>query len=83
MVQNKLHYAVYGQTAAKVIYKRADSEKEFMGLTTFAVDFPTKKDISIAKNYLTKDELKILNRLVSEYFEITEMQAMKHKPICI
>ena len=81
MVQNKLHYAVHGQTAAEVIYKRADSEKEFMGLTTFSGDFPTKKDISIAKNYLTVDELKILNRLVSGYFEIAEMQAMKHKPM--
>ena len=81
MVQNKLHYAVHGQTAAEVIYKRANSEKEFMGLTTFSGDFPTKKDISIAKNYLTEDELKILNRLVSGYFEIAEMQAMKHKPM--
>ena len=81
MVQNKLHYTVHGQTAAEVIYKRADSEKEFMGLTTFTGDFPTKKDISIAKNYLTEDELKILNRLVSGYFEIAEMQAMKHKPM--
>lgn len=81
MVQNKLHYAVHGQTAAEVIYKRADSKKEFMGLTTFTGDFPTKKDISIAKNYLTEDELKILNRLVSGYFEIAEMQAMKHKPM--
>lgn len=81
MVQNKLHYAVHGQTAAEVIYKRADSEKEFMGLTTFFGDFPTKKDIGVAKNYLTEDELKILNRLVSGYFEIAEMQAMKHKPM--
>lgn len=81
MVQNKLHYAVHGQTAAEIIYKRADSKKEFMGLTTFTGDFPTKKDISIAKNYLTEDELKILNRLVSGYFEIAEMQAMKHKPM--
>ena len=81
MVQNKLHYAVLGQTAAEVIYKRADSEKEFMGLTNFTGDFPTKKDISIAKNYLTEDELKILNRLVSGYFEFAEMQAMKHKPM--
>ena len=81
MVQNKLHYAVHGQTAAEVIYKRADSEKEFMGLTTFSGDFPTKKDIGVAKNYLTEDELKILNRLVSGYFEIAEMQAMKHKPM--
>jgi len=81
MVQNKLHYAVHGQTAAEIIYKRADSTKEFMGLTTFSGAFPTRKDISIAKNYLTEDELKILNRLVSGYFEIAEMQAIKHKPM--
>jgi len=81
MVQNKFHYAVHGQTAAEIIYKRADSTKEFMGLTTFSGAFPTKKDISIAKNYLTEDELKILNRLVSGYFEIAEIQAMKHKPM--
>lgn len=80
MVQNKLHYAVHGQTAAEVIYKRVDSEKECMELTTFTGDFPTKKDVSIAKKYLTEDELKILNRLASGYFEITAMQAMKHKP---
>ena len=81
MVQNKLHYAVHGQTAAEVIYNRADSEKKFMGLTTFTGDFPTKKDIGVAKNYLKEDELKILNRLVSGYFAIAEMQAMKHKPM--
>lgn len=81
MVQNKLHYAVHGQTAAEVIYKRADSSKEFMGLRTFSGDFPTKKDIVVAKNYLTEDELKILNRLVAGYFEIAEMQAIKHKPM--
>lgn len=81
MVQNKLHYAVHGQTAAEVIYKRADSSKEFMGLTTFSGDFPIKKDIGVAKNYLTEDELKILNRLVAGYFEIAEMQAMKHNPM--
>lgn len=81
MVQNKLHYAVHGQTAAELIYKRADSTKEFMGLTTFSGAFPTKKDIGVAKNYLMEDELKILNRLVAGYFEIAEMQAMKHKPM--
>ena len=81
MVQNKLHYAVHGQTAAELIFKRADSKKEFMGLTTFSGDFPTKKDIGIAKNYLTEEELKILNRLVAGYFEIAEMRAIKHKPM--
>lgn len=81
MVQNKLHYAVHGQTASELIFKRADSKKEFMGLTTFSGDFPTKKDIGIAKNYLTEEELKILNKLVAGYFEIAEMQAIKHKPM--
>ncbi|MFP5527928.1 virulence RhuM family protein [Peptococcus simiae] len=81
LVQNKLHYAVHGQTAAEVIYTRADSRKEFMGLTTFSGSFPTKKDVGIAKNYLTLDELNILNRLVSGYFDIAEMQAMRHKPM--
>lgn len=79
MVQNKLHYAAHGNTAAEVIYTRADSDKEFMGLTAFEGDFPTKKDIKIAKNYLTQDELKILNNLVSAYFDLAEINAIKHK----
>ncbi len=79
IVQNKLHYAVHGHTAAEIIYKRADSEKEFMGLTTFKGDFPTLKDISVAKNYLTEEELKILNNLVSGYFDFAEIQAIKNK----
>ena len=79
MVQNKLHYATHGNTAAEVIYNRADAEKEFMGLTTFAGDFPTKKDIKTAKNYLSEYELKILNNLVSAYFDLAEINAMEHK----
>lgn len=79
MVQNKLHYAAHGNTAAEVIYTRADSDKEFMGLTAFEDDFPTKKDIKIAKNYLTQDELKILNNLVSAYFDLAEINAIEHK----
>lgn len=79
MVQNKLHYATHGNTAAEVIYTRADSEKEFMGLTTFTGDFPTKKDITVAKNYLTETELKVLNNLVSAYFDLAEINAMEHK----
>lgn len=78
MVQNKLHYAVHGLTAAEVIYHRANAEKEFMGLTTFANDFPTKKDISVAKNYLTEKELRVLNNLISAYFDLTEINAMEH-----
>lgn len=79
MVQNKLHYAAHGNTAAEVIYSRADSEKEFMGLTTFTGDFPTKKDIAVAKNYLSETELKVLNNLVSAYFDLAEINAVEHK----
>lgn len=81
MVQNKLHYATHGQTAAEVIYSRADAEKDFMGLKTFSGDFPTRKDITIAKNYLSEDELKVLNNLVSAYFDIAEVNAIEHKPM--
>lgn len=78
LVQNKLHYAAHGHTAAEVVYERADADKPFMGLTTFSGDFPTSKDISIAKNYLTEEELKILNGIVSGYFDFAEIQAMRH-----
>jgi hypothetical protein len=81
IVQNKLHYAAHGHTAAEIIYERADSGKPFMGLTTFTGNQPTQKDISVAKNYLTEPELKILNNLVSGYFDFAEIQAMKHKPV--
>lgn len=81
IVQNKLHYAAHGHTAAEVIYERVDAEKPFMGLTNFAGDFPTMVDIKIAKNYLDADELKILNNLVSGYFDFAEIQAMKRKPM--
>lgn len=81
MVQNKLHYAAHGHTAAEVIYERADSNKPFMGLTAFSGDFPAAKDIGIAKNYLTEEELKILNRIVSGYFDFAEVQALRHNPM--
>jgi len=81
MVQNKLHYAAHGHTAAEVIYERADAEKPFMGLTSFTGDFPTAKDITVAKNYLSEDELKILNNLVSGYFDFAEIQATHHTPM--
>jgi hypothetical protein len=77
-VQNKLHYAVNEQTAAEIIYSRANAEKEFMGLTNFSGTLPTKKDISVAKNYLEKDELARLNRMVSAFFDLAEMRAMEH-----
>ena len=69
IVQNKLHYATHGNTASEIIYNRADSEKPFMGLTVFSGEQPTMKDIVIAKNYLSEEELKILNNLVSGYFD--------------
>lgn len=81
MVQNKLHYAAHGHTAAEVIYERADADKPFMGLTAFSGDFPIAKDISVAKNYLTEDELKVLNNIVSGYFDFAEIQAMRHNPM--
>ena len=81
MVQNKLHYAAHGHTAAEVIYERADADKPFMGLTAFSGDFPTAKDIGIVKNYLTEEELRILNGIVSGYFDFAEVQAMRHRPM--
>jgi len=78
IVQNKLHYAVNKQTAAELIYNRADAEKEFMGLTTFSGVLPAKKDISVAKNYLNKEELFRLNRMVSAFFDLAELKAQEH-----
>ncbi|MCD7804875.1 MAG: virulence RhuM family protein [Oscillospiraceae bacterium] len=81
IVQNKLHYAAHGHTAAEVIYERADASKPFMGLKAFSGAFPLKKDISVAKNYLNEDELKILNNLVSGYFDFAEISAIEHRPM--
>ncbi len=81
MVQNKLHYAAHGHMAAEVIYERANAEQLFMGLKNFLGDFPTLKDIGIAKNYLNEEELKILNNIVSGYFDFAEIQAMRHHPM--
>lgn len=81
IVQNKLHYAAHGQTAAEVIYHRADADQPFMGLTTFAGNQPTLRDVRIAKNYLKEDEMKVLNNLVSGYFDFAEIQAMKRRPM--
>ena len=81
MVQNKLHFAAHGHTAAEVIYERADAAQPFMGLRAFSGDFPTKKDIGIAKNYLDEKELKVLNNIVSGYFDFAEIQAMRHNPM--
>lgn len=81
IVQNKLHYATHGHTASEVIYERADSEKPFMGLTTFKGDIPILSDVVIAKNYLSEEELKVLGNLVSGYFDFAEIQAIRHNPM--
>lgn len=81
IVQNKLHYAAHGHTAAEIIYERANADKPFMGLTTFAGEQPTQTDVTIAKNYLSEEELKVLNNLVSGYFDFAEIQAIRHKPM--
>lgn len=81
IVQNKLHFAAHGHTAAEVIYQRADAEKPFMGLTLFSGDLPALKDIGIAKNYLEESELRVLNNLVSGYFDLAEINAIEHKPM--
>lgn len=80
IVQNKLHYAAHGHTAAEVIYDRADSEQDFMGMTSFKGKWPTLRDAQIAKNYLSHEELKILNNIVSGYFDFAEVQALRHIP---
>jgi hypothetical protein len=79
IVQNKLHYAVNKQTAAELIYDRADADKDFMGLTVFAGDLPVLEEVRIAKNYLDENELRTLNGLVSAYFELAEMQANRRE----
>jgi hypothetical protein len=80
-VQNKLHYATNEQTAPEVIYNRADSTKDFMGLTTFKGAVPTLSESKIAKNYLTEDELFRLNRLVSAFFDLAEIKAQEETPM--
>jgi hypothetical protein len=79
-VQNKLHYAAHGHTAAEIIAVRADAGKPFMGLLSFSGSQPTKADISVAKNYLDESELKRLNTLVSAYFDAAEFRAQNHQP---
>lgn len=78
-VQNKIHYAIHGETAAEVIYHRVDAEKEFMGLTTFSGNHPTLKEAKIAKNYLNKKELKAMGQLVSGYLDFAERQAEREQ----
>ena len=80
-VQNKMHYSAHGHTAAEIIYERADAEKDFMGLTTWSGAMPTKPEAEIAKNYLSHEEVKSLNRIVSLYLDFAEMQAEEHRPM--
>jgi hypothetical protein len=80
-VQNKMHWAAHGQTAAETIYKRIDAAKPNLGLTNFKGEKPTKKEIEVAKNYLNKQELDVLNRTVTAYLEIAELQALNRKPM--
>lgn len=78
-VQNKIHYAVHGQTAAEVIYTRVDAEKDFMGITTFAGNHPTLKEAVVAKNYLNEKELRSMGQLVSGYLDFAERQAEREQ----
>ncbi|MCE3008154.1 MAG: virulence RhuM family protein [Bacteroidetes bacterium] len=80
-VQNKLHWASHGHTAAEIIYERANAQEPFMGLKAFKGKHPTKQETSIAKNYLTEEELAMLNRLVSAYLDIAEINAMQRRPM--
>ena len=80
-VQNKIHFSVHGHTAAEIIYSRANAEKDFMGLTTWTGMIPKRSDAEYAKNYLTDEELDILNRIVSLYLDFAELQAQSHAPM--
>ncbi len=80
-VQNKLHWAAHGHTAAEIVFQRANAQLPFMGMTAFKGKRPTKQEISIAKNYLTEEELALLNRLVSAYLDIAEVNAMRQRPM--
>ena len=80
-VQNKLHWAAHGHTAAEVVFQRANAELPFMGLTAFKGKKPTKEEIVVAKNYLAEEELALLNRLVSAYLDIAEVNAIQQKPM--
>ncbi len=80
-IQNKMHWASHGETAAETVYKRVDASKEHIGLTHFKGEIPTKKEVEIAKNYLAEDELNILNRMVTAFLEIAEIQALDRTPM--
>lgn len=80
-VQNKMHWAAHGHTAAELIYKRIDASKPNLGLTNFKGIKPTKQELEIAKNYLNEEELNLLNRMVTAYLELAELQALNFKPM--
>lgn len=80
-VQNKMHYAAHGHTAAEVVYSRANAENDFMGLTAWRGILPTKNEAEIAKNYLSDDEMDVLNRIVNLYLDFAELQTMNHVPM--
>lgn len=80
-VQNKMHFAAHGHTAAEVIYGRANAEKNFIGLTTWRGAMPTKHEAEIAKNYLSEEEVDMLNRIVNLYLDFAELQAKSHVPM--
>ena len=80
-VQNKMHYATHGNTAAEVIFYRVDSNKEKLGLTNFKGNYPTRNETEIAKNYLTEEELNVLNRMVSAYLDVAEINALDRHPM--
>jgi hypothetical protein len=80
-IQNKMHWAAHGHTAAEIIFQRADALKLHAGLTSFKGNKPTKQETEIAKNYLNEDELNILNRMVTAYLEVAEIQAMNRTPM--
>ena len=80
-IQNKMHWAAHGHTAAEIIHQRADAGKQHIGLTNFKGNTPTKQETEIAKNYLNNKELEILNRMVTAYLEVAEIQAMNRQPM--
>ena len=81
IVQNKLHYAISKETASEISYNRVDSNKDFLGLTVFSGNVPTREETHIAKNYLTEKEIQDLNSLVSAFFDLAEMKARNHIPM--
>jgi hypothetical protein len=80
-VQNKMHWAAHGHTAAELIYKRVDANKKNLGMNNFKGQYPTKQESGIAKNYLSEDELNVLNRIVTGYLELAEIHALNQEPM--